>query len=74
MKRWAEYVVDLYKDDNGGEADMGELVNEVYTISSEEIAAVIKDCQKERPAVMTTFLRAIAKYGGERNRDNDKFD
>src|SRR3989441_128050 len=26
-----------------GEADMGDLVNEVYTISSEEIEAVIKD-------------------------------
>ena len=37
---------DLYKDDYIGEADMGDLVNEVCTISSEEIDAVIKDLPK----------------------------
>src|SRR6267154_499400 len=31
MERWAEYVEELYKDENRGEADMGDLVNEVYT-------------------------------------------
>ena len=35
MERWAEYVEELYKDENRGEADIVDLVNEVYTISSE---------------------------------------
>ena len=30
MERWAEYVEELYKDENRGEADMGDLLNEVY--------------------------------------------
>ena len=46
MERWAEYVEELYKDENKGEADMGDLVNEAYTISSEEIESVIKDLPK----------------------------
>ena len=46
MERWAEYVEELYKDESRGEADMGDLVNEVYTISSEEIESVIKDLPK----------------------------
>src|SRR6267154_2267895 len=34
------------QDYNRGEADLGDLVNEVYTTGSEEIDAVIKDLQK----------------------------
>ena len=54
LDRWAEYVEDLYKDENRGEADMGDLIDEFYTISSEEIEAVIKDLPKERLAAMIT--------------------
>ena len=42
LERWAEYVEELYRDKNRGYADMGYLVNEVYTISSEEIETVIR--------------------------------
>src|SRR5688572_15843687 len=45
-ERWAEYVEELYRDGNRGDADMGELINEVYTISSEEIETVIKELPK----------------------------
>src|SRR5206468_2940859 len=47
MGRWAEYVEELYKDENRGKADKEELVNGgVYTISNEEIKAVIKELPK----------------------------
>src|SRR3989441_11469446 len=49
MERWAEYVEELYKDENRGVddiIDMGQMENEVYTICSEEIEAVIRDLPK----------------------------
>src|SRR5437867_10602318 len=49
MERWAEYVEELYKDENRGVDDiieMGQMENEVYTICSEEIEAVIRDLPK----------------------------
>ena len=46
LERWAEYVEELYRDGNRGDADIGHLVNEVYTISSEEIETVIKELPK----------------------------
>src|SRR6187399_3171595 len=36
-ERWAEYVKELYEDKTRTEADMGDLMNEVYTISENEI-------------------------------------
>ena len=56
MKKWAEYVKELCKDENRGKAAMSEMENEVYTISSEKIEAFIKDIPKGWPAVMTTLL------------------
>src|SRR2546425_470584 len=44
MERWADYVEELYKDENRGEddiIDMSQRENEEYAISSEEIEAVI---------------------------------
>src|SRR5437867_6572466 len=44
MERWAEYVEELYKDENRGVddiIDMGQMENEVYTVCSEEIEAVV---------------------------------
>src|SRR5437899_11732973 len=49
MERWAEYVEELYKDENRGVddiIDMGQMENEVCTICSEEIEAVIRDLPK----------------------------
>src|SRR5438876_11004841 len=49
MERWAEYVEELYKDENRGvddTIDMGQMENEGYTICSEEIEAVIRDQPK----------------------------
>ena len=45
-ERWAEYVDDLYKDDNRGEVDMGDLVYEAEPITRIEIESVIKQLPK----------------------------
>ena len=48
------------KDENRGESAMSEMEDEVYTISSEKIEALmplINDLPKRRPAVMTTLLQ-----------------
>src|SRR5881296_2426635 len=48
MERWAEYVEELYRDENRGEdasIDRSQMESDVYTISSEEIEAVIRDCR-----------------------------
>src|SRR5688572_7369251 len=42
LERWAEYVEEFCSDRNGRDADMGNLVNEVYTISSAEIETVAR--------------------------------
>src|SRR5688572_32735351 len=34
LERWAEFVEELYRDGNRGDADMGYLVNEVQYIQS----------------------------------------
>src|SRR4051812_34397083 len=46
MERWAEYVEELYTDENRGEDDiieMNQKENKAYIISSEETEAVIRD-------------------------------
>ena len=48
LERWAEYVEDLYKDKERGEANRGEPTKEVYSISVEEIKEIIKDLPKEK--------------------------
>ena len=46
LERWAEYVEELYEDKTRTEADMGDLINEVYTISENEIREVIGELPK----------------------------
>ena len=46
LERWAEYVEELYEDKTRTEADMGDLINEVYTISENEIREVISELPK----------------------------
>ena len=48
LEQWAESVEELYGDENRGEADMSDLINEMYTISREEIETVIKELSKEK--------------------------
>ena len=61
LERWAEYVEELYRDGNRGDADMGDLVNVVYMISSEEIETVIKELPKERLVVVTILQQNCYK-------------
>src|SRR6188768_2954010 len=46
LERWAEYVEELYEDKTRTEADMVDLINEVYTISENEIKEVISELPK----------------------------
>ena len=50
LERWAEYVEELYDDKSRGEADMGDLINEVYCISSQEISELV-NYRKEKHVV-----------------------
>ena len=69
MGRWAEYVEELYKDENRGDADMDVLVNEVYTISSEEVEAVIKVLPKGKACdsynIFAELLQGVGEKGIE---------
>ena len=69
LKRWAEYVEELYDDRKRGEADMGDLVNEVYTISSEEIRNVIKELPKGKACgedkITAELLQCMGEEGVE---------
>ena len=61
-----EYVEELYKDENRVEADMGDLVIEVYTISSEEIVAVIKDLPKGKACSNDNISAELLQSMGEK--------
>jgi len=69
LDRWAEYVEDLYKDENRGEADVGDLREEVYTISGKEIEAVIKDLPKGKACgsdnIAAELLQGMVERGIE---------
>jgi len=66
MERWAEYVEELYKDESRGEDDFGNLVNEVYTISSEEIESVIKDLPKGKACGSDNISAELLQGMGEK--------
>ena len=63
MERWAEYVEELYKDDNREEYDMDNNVNEFYSISSEEIAAVIKELPKGKACSYDNIPELLQEMG-----------
>src|SRR5437867_2651273 len=70
MKRWAEYVKELYKDENrrvDDIIDMGQMENEIYTICSEEIEAVIRDLPKGKACgsdnISAELLQCMGKKG-----------
>jgi hypothetical protein len=72
MDRWAEYVEELYKDENRCEVDMDgmvDLVNERYSISSEEIEAVIRELPKGKACgndkISAELLQGMGKKGIE---------
>ena len=56
MGRVCERII-YCNDENREEAAMSEMENEVNTISSEKIKALIKDLPKGRPAIITTLLQ-----------------
>src|SRR5437867_1832385 len=69
MERWAEYVEGLYKDGNRGVddiIDMGQMENEVYTICSEEIEAVIRDLPKGKACGSDNISAELLQCMGEK--------
>jgi len=65
LNRWAEYVEDLYDDQNRVDADMGDLVNEVYNISIEEVRNVIRELPKEKACGEDNISAELLQCMGE---------
>ena len=66
MERWGEYVrsaVRQRRDDNREEYDMDNNVNEFYSISSEEIAAVIKELPKGKACSYDNIPELLQEMG-----------
>src|SRR3989442_623220 len=70
MERWAEYVEELYRNETRGEdasIDKSRMESEVYTISSEEIEAVISDLPKGKACgsdnISAELLQCMAGRG-----------
>ena len=60
---------DLYKDENRGEADVGDLSDEVYTISGKEIEAVIKDLPKGKAYGSDNITAELLQGMGEKGME-----
>ena len=65
LERWAEYVEELYEDANRGVADMGDLINEKYAISREEVAEVTSKLPKGKAVGEDNIPVEIIKCVGE---------
>src|SRR5207247_10571527 len=75
MERWAEYVEELYKYENRGVddiIDMGQMENEVYTICSEEIEAVIRDLPKGKACGSDNVSAELLQCMGEKGIQDRK--
>ena len=70
MERWAEYVEELYDGKSPGEANMGDLINEVYCISSQEIRTVISEIPKGKACgednISAELLQCMGEEGLEK--------
>src|SRR3989441_20597 len=68
MERWAEYVKELYKDENREDdiIDMSQMESEAYTISSEEIEAVIRDLPKGKACGSDNISAELLQGMGEK--------
>src|SRR3989442_869266 len=69
MERWAEYVEELHRDETRGEdasIDRSQMESEVYTISSEEIEAVIRDLPKGKACGSDNISAELLQCMGER--------
>src|SRR5437867_561275 len=69
MERWAEYVEELCRDETRGEdasIDKSQMESEVYTISSEEIEAVIRDLPKGKACGSDNISAELLQCMGER--------
>src|SRR5206468_2336831 len=70
MERWAECVEELYRDETRGQdasIDKSQMESEVYTISSEEIEAVIRDLPKGKACGSDNISAEVLQCMGERD-------
>src|SRR4029077_7080220 len=65
LKRWAEYVEELYEDKNRGVTDMGDLVNEEWTIGSDDIRKIINALPKEKACGIDNISAELLQNMGE---------
>ena len=66
---WVQYMEELYKEENRGEDDiieMSQKQNEAYTISSEEIEAVIRDLPKWKACGSDNVSAGLLESMGEK--------
>jgi exonuclease III len=70
VERWAEYVEELYKDDdrdgNRDEVVMSAMVNELYTISCGEVETVIKELPKGKACGNDNIAGELLQSMGEK--------
>ena len=69
MERWAEYVEELYKDENRGESEVSDLVVEGYEINREEVKAVIRDLPKGKACGSDNIAAELLQAMGEKGID-----
>ena len=62
MERWAEYFEELYDDKGREEADMGDLINEVYPTVSvvRKLEQLLVDFRKEKHVVKIISLQSYS--------------
>jgi hypothetical protein len=71
-ERWAEYVEELYRDQERKEVDrdgMDDLVDEEYIISREEIEGVIKELPKEKACGEDNICAELLQSMGEKGME-----
>ena len=69
MERWAEYVEELYKDESRSVAYMGELREVGCSITSEEIAHVIKELPKGKACGIDNIPAELLQSMGEKGME-----
>jgi hypothetical protein len=65
LERWAEYVEQFYEDKSRGVKDLSDLVNEEWTIGSDDIRTIINALPKEKACGTDNILAELLQNMGE---------
>src|SRR5688572_8097846 len=66
LEQWGECLDELHSDKNRGDAGIGDLVNEIYMISSKEIKTVIKELPKGKDYGSDNIAAELLQSMGEK--------